>query len=494
MAEDFKPVNIVNVDGETVELNIMTAIGTDEGEINAQSFSDEIRAINLHGGFSGITAFINGPGGSVIQGLGMFHAIRNSEIPVTTHITGVAASMHGILAFAGKKILMNDFARLMIHKPHNDTDVDPDPEEQKAIAALTESLVTILVARTGKTVAQINKMLDSGDTWLSAKEALEGGFIDEIVKAKKHRNMDLAAIAASFQPSKNYNGTNLSNILSKAIDDKETTTLSRLILVNRISAKTGIDADHVERILKGTKKVKTLSMLEAFASELDLQITSIKQAAGKDNMRYDSKGNLLDQNTKIINMEQLAVFVGLNKEASEQSIIDAVKAIMGERETAVSDLGTRTTELKTANETVEAQTTEIKAFKDAADLLNKEQLDVTLDQAVKEGKIEQKDVAGLKDSFKDNLPGLQMVFKTLKTKAPNINAQLNGGGNGSDGGDGETPTHLSKEQKDMNYREWDKNDHKGLKALLKSNPDYVKGLYKAKYDKEMSDALITQLS
>ncbi|SVD23453.1 uncharacterized protein METZ01_LOCUS376307, partial [marine metagenome] len=66
-----------------------------------------------------ITVFINSPGGEIFSGFAIFAMLRFIECPVTTVVTGFAASMGSILVLAadeGRRFAMPQ-AKIMIHQP-----------------------------------------------------------------------------------------------------------------------------------------------------------------------------------------------------------------------------------------------------------------------------------------------------------------------------------------------------------------------------------------
>lgn len=133
---------------------------------------------------------INSPGGAVDSGFAIWDQIKLLTSPVTTLITGLAASMGSVLALvAGKgRRLATPNSRIMIHQPSihgvirgQATDLEIHAKE---ILKTRDSLIALYVEATGKDTAVIEKALDR-DTWLSAQEALEFGLLDKIVNDPK---------------------------------------------------------------------------------------------------------------------------------------------------------------------------------------------------------------------------------------------------------------------------------------------------------------------
>jgi ATP-dependent Clp protease protease subunit len=133
---------------------------------------------------------INSPGGSVDSGFAIWDQIKMITSPVTTLITGLAASMGSILSLcsAPKRRFATRNSRIMIHQPSihsfirgQATDLEIHARE---ILKTRQALVELYVEATGKDAKTIEKALDR-DTWMSAQEALEFGLLDKIVSNYK---------------------------------------------------------------------------------------------------------------------------------------------------------------------------------------------------------------------------------------------------------------------------------------------------------------------
>jgi ATP-dependent Clp protease, protease subunit len=137
-----------------------------------------------------ILFIINSPGGSVDAGYAIWDQIKLITSPVTTLVTGLAASMGSILSLvAGKgRRFATPNSRIMIHQPllsgvikGQATDLEIQAKEM--IKTRTQ-LIQVYVEATGKDFATIEKAIDR-DTWMSAEEAMEFGLLDGIVKSFK---------------------------------------------------------------------------------------------------------------------------------------------------------------------------------------------------------------------------------------------------------------------------------------------------------------------
>ena len=135
-----------------------------------------------------ITMYLNTPGGSVYDGLAIYDTMQYIPNEVQTVCTGLAASMGSVLLCAGEngKRFALPHSRIMIHQPLGGAHGQASDIEitAKEILKLKGELYQIIADHSGKTLKQIEKDADR-DHWLTAKEAVEYGMIDDIFNIKK---------------------------------------------------------------------------------------------------------------------------------------------------------------------------------------------------------------------------------------------------------------------------------------------------------------------
>ncbi len=134
-----------------------------------------------------IQIFVNSPGGSVIDGLGIYDTMQYVSPDVATICTGMAASMGAVLLCAGHKGKRTALphSRVMIHQPLGGmrgqvTDMEI---EYQLIKKLQKELYDILSRHTGQTYEQIFADCDR-DNWMTATEAQSYGLVDEVLQRK----------------------------------------------------------------------------------------------------------------------------------------------------------------------------------------------------------------------------------------------------------------------------------------------------------------------
>jgi ATP-dependent Clp protease, protease subunit len=137
-----------------------------------------------------ILFIINSPGGSVDAGFAIWDQVKMITSPVTTLVTGIAASMGSILSLcaAPKRRFATPKSRIMIHQPKvmgviqgQATDLEIQAKE---VLKTRNSIINIYVEATGKDFNTIEKSIDR-DTWMTADEAKKFGLLDEIVSSFK---------------------------------------------------------------------------------------------------------------------------------------------------------------------------------------------------------------------------------------------------------------------------------------------------------------------
>lgn len=140
----------------------------------------------------GVTEFlvrINSPGGCVFEGLAIYNHLKTLSVPVTIQIDGGAHSIASIIAMAGTKVTAMEASLMMIHDPWSF--IAGNSNDLRKVADILDkhrdTLADIYALKTGKGVDEI-KSLMTNETWMSAQEALDNGFIDEIVASKNSEN------------------------------------------------------------------------------------------------------------------------------------------------------------------------------------------------------------------------------------------------------------------------------------------------------------------
>jgi ATP-dependent Clp protease, protease subunit len=131
-----------------------------------------------------IYLYINSPGGSVTAGLGIYDTMNHIRPAVCTICYGLAASMGAFLLSAGEKgkRMSLPHSRIMIHQPSGGAQGQAaDIEIQaKEILYLKRQLNENLASHTNQPLERIERDTER-DFFMSAKEAMEYGLIDQVI-------------------------------------------------------------------------------------------------------------------------------------------------------------------------------------------------------------------------------------------------------------------------------------------------------------------------
>lgn len=176
---------IKNQSGNEAEILLYDQIASfhdeDWGYTNARALVKEIKAL---GNIKNITLRINSVGGDVFQAQTMYNYLKSHPANITVRIDGLAASAASLVAMAGDKIIMPANSLMMIHNPSGL--VWGESKDMKKEAAVLDMIRDIIasayIEKTGLDREKINSLMDD-ETWLTAKEAHELKFCDEVEEA-----------------------------------------------------------------------------------------------------------------------------------------------------------------------------------------------------------------------------------------------------------------------------------------------------------------------
>lgn len=167
------------------------------GGISAKSFADEVKKL---GKVNDINVRINSYGGSVFDGLAIYNTLKKTNARIKVYIDGIAASIASIIAMAGDEINIAENGFMMIHDPWIvAAGTSQELREQADIMdKVRDSLLDTYVKRTDGNRDIISDMMTE-ETWLSAAEAVEGGFADSMTEEVQMAASINPKLAAKFK-------------------------------------------------------------------------------------------------------------------------------------------------------------------------------------------------------------------------------------------------------------------------------------------------------
>ena len=153
-----------------------------------------------------VTVRINSGGGEIIAASVIRSMLTEYPGKVTARIDGLCASAATMVAMGADEVLMQDTSYFMIHDPGYSMlvgwlDSTTLTELSDHLKRMKGGLVDAYVYRTGLQSEEIARMMRN-ETWMTAKEAVELGFADEVIHGGKPARMN-ASVANAILNSVN---------------------------------------------------------------------------------------------------------------------------------------------------------------------------------------------------------------------------------------------------------------------------------------------------
>ena len=267
---------------------------------------------------------ISSLGGAVDDGLD----IRQQFIDhgnVTAYLYGFVASSATIVASGAQKVVASKYSMYLVHKVSNWVDawgqynadqIQDLIEKLKANKLENDKfdlvIANMYAAKSNKSVDEILDVLKEG-RWLTAQEALDWGFIDEIIEDKEDTKINfseyseklniLGLPALPSNPSdKDGNEDKTNNLLNRILSalcgkqnstpveiptkDNKLTMKKNYVKVNSVLGIEGLEFGKENSVALTEDQIKTINdkinSLESSLSDKDTQIENLKKNPGAD--------------------------------------------------------------------------------------------------------------------------------------------------------------------------------------------------------------------
>jgi len=248
-----------------------------------------------------VTLNISSPGGEVTEGLAMVDMLEAYAGEVTTLGFGLVASIASVVLLAGKRVKMTPNSFLMIHNPWTMAVGDSNELTATAdlLAKMEEKLQNIYVSKLqksgkidGNIQLKVKRWMDA-ESWFTAQEALDMGFIDEIQEASKQANiiqMQPALARYVNVPAALFNNNKPEDMTVKELLAKAMATLSGADEPETVEAVTEpqapeMTADQAKELLEKSgfkvmtaEEIAALTTKAAEVEETNVQLAETMQA------------------------------------------------------------------------------------------------------------------------------------------------------------------------------------------------------------------------
>lgn len=217
-----------NADNTAIdEIFIYGEIGDWWEELDATSLANKVKQSQG----DTIRLRVNSGGGNVFTALSLYSLLKTSGKTIEVNIDGICASAATFFPCAASKVTMTLGGQMMIHDPL--AGVYGQSKDLRKMADILDkvggSIAMLYAEKTGKDVSDLLELM-AEETWLDAHEAMEMGFVSDILET-----MDIAActgdvIAMSSKRLKNIPQLNLNHVKSNNTQSKggETMDLTTL--------------------------------------------------------------------------------------------------------------------------------------------------------------------------------------------------------------------------------------------------------------------------
>jgi len=183
----------------SVDLYLFGAIGR-YCDIDTKYLTEQIVDLQKMG-VTDLHCYLNSEGGEVIQGIALYNFLDSSNLNVTYHIVGIAASMAAVLVSNPKHtVLAAKHAKMMYHRVSGWTDGNADDMRNYAemMEKFEDSLIDIIAGRMCKTKDEVKALFfDGKDHWLNADEALEMKLINGIEESDNVEEPDMKMMTSA---------------------------------------------------------------------------------------------------------------------------------------------------------------------------------------------------------------------------------------------------------------------------------------------------------
>jgi ATP-dependent protease ClpP protease subunit len=213
---------------------------------------------------------IHSGGGSVFEGYRIFNEmkkLRERGVYVTARINTLAASMGSVIAMAADKVEIASNGKIMIHEASGGAQGDSETLLRYAelLENISDEIAEVYAGKTGKSKEDMRALMKK-ETWMTAKQAIEMGFADEIFDTKPKA----MSILDKFRPDA---------ALAEKVQGLEASLESAQTEITEMAAALTERTTDLENAIGELASVK--AQLDSIAAERDTLTASLADAQNK---------------------------------------------------------------------------------------------------------------------------------------------------------------------------------------------------------------------
>ena len=309
--------------------------------INAKDFIEEVK----NSGMKDIELTINSGGGSVIDAFAIYDFLKNSSYNVSVKIEGLCASAATVIALASTdKPTITENSFFMIHNPYmgvmvwdameaDDLRDEADKLNRRAevLDKMTNKIANIYVKATGLSVDKVKELMNN-ETWFTAEEALENGFVNSIEEAyaiAAYASTDTLAKNGYKNVPENYvNQLNKSNMSENkdSVLDQVKALLGMEVKAEAPKKEDAVDLEAIKAEILASIDVKASVELE----EAKAKLVELEEANAKQVIEAKASAEALENSKKELEKASASREVIPAKEDNPSSKSNEIKDELGE--------------------------------------------------------------------------------------------------------------------------------------------------------------------
>lgn len=322
---------------------------------------------------------INSPGGFVWEGIAIKNHLTAHRADITVIIDGLAASMGSFIAMAGDTVKMHASAMMMIHNPWTVSAGEADDLRKDAdmLDKVRDALVGAYMDKSGMSRNEILDIMNA-ETWLTAEEAVEMGFADEVIDDGQSAQDRIAALDLSLidmehapqsirrlahpkagrqsprpsakrgkQAATNKGGDSdmnhsvlvkIASALAAAFQAMAPDEATGKELLGQMAEISGMKEDQVQAVLDGKSTDFTMDQLNNFAFVLDTDVSTLMGGEPQPKSKGSQK-NKTPPDDPIEAFAQCATASRLVPTVSAAAFREDPEAVMNDLVTAATEKG-----------------------------------------------------------------------------------------------------------------------------------------------------------
>lgn len=286
-----------------------------------------------------LTFRINSVGGDLFAGMAIYNRMSQLKGDTVTIVDGLAASAASVILQGGKKRKAFAGSQIMVHGASVFVFGRYNLQELKKLENTIEggnkSVLEAYAARTGKDRAFLKGLMDK-EEWMTGKEAMGNGFVDEIIETE---GVKLAASADGKMVMSNgiwMSMEGFANTPQGIIQTEEAPNIPEgaIMQIERVATAPMAGAEVIEQKQGTGGQEETMDLLELKKKHPEL-VQQIKDEAGQEARAAGTEAQIKAEAVRE-ERERLRQIAEIENQIADKGLVDAAK--FGEKPMSAQEL------------------------------------------------------------------------------------------------------------------------------------------------------------